>query len=207
MLLKKEGEPAYLEDWPLHYYEIEDIDQRGACLQEMLSRNPDSKEEQERLELYRRRFGKLVSGKHADAFMHGWVMIKVADPSHRLVFSRGHAEKEFRESLAELCVLDWPRTAQLDAEWRDFARTWVLACSGSASYKSAIFGILQSSDHTVALRMAAEIDQVTRIIPAQFGLEQECAQLHEIMKEVYVSLVAHGGEYWQEYSASKSASR
>jgi len=205
MLLKKEGEPEYLEDWPLHYYEIEDIDQRGACLQEMLSRNPDSPEEQERMALFRRRFGKIVSGRRADAFMHGWVMIKVADPSHRLAFSRRHAEREFRESLAELCVLDYPRSAQLEEEWKDFARTWILACSGSASYKSRIFGMLQSSDHVVALRMAAEIDQVTRIIPAQFGLEQECAQLHEIMRDAYVSALDHGEQYWQEYSASAAA--
>lgn len=51
MLLKKEINLNYLENWPEHYYEIKDINERENILKSYIEKNPDSVDDQNRLQL------------------------------------------------------------------------------------------------------------------------------------------------------------
>ena len=45
----------YMEEWPLHYYEIEDISEREHALTAFLAQHPDSLDDQKRLVLLHKR--------------------------------------------------------------------------------------------------------------------------------------------------------
>ena len=70
MLLKKE-KPAQidpLENWPEHYYEIENAKERKEILAQAISRGLDLPNDNYRMKLLEKRYGK--DGKN-DAFMKG----------------------------------------------------------------------------------------------------------------------------------------
>ena len=58
----------YMEEWPLHYYEIEDISEREQALTTFLELHPDSLDDQKRLVLLHKRFGDQASNR-GDRFM------------------------------------------------------------------------------------------------------------------------------------------
>ncbi|NCB33587.1 MAG: hypothetical protein EOM64_06855 [Erysipelotrichia bacterium] len=202
MLMRKQADPIYLEDWPEHYYEIRDIDQRELCLKEILKTHPESKEDQLRLDLFMRRFGERANHKPIDSFMRGWMMILVADKSQLTMVNHRRQELDLKHNLSELCVLNCERSPLLEAEWNDFARAWLRTCLTSTSYSSTLFGMMKTSEHSTAMRIAREIDEGTRIIPSRFRLEEECAALHEIMIRCYIEMVEDGQQYWNDYLAS-----
>lgn len=77
MLLKKE-KPAQidpLENWPEHYYEIENAKERKEILAQAISRGLDLPNDNYRMKLLEKRYGK--DGK-SDAFMKAWMMIKAS---------------------------------------------------------------------------------------------------------------------------------
>ena len=77
MLLKKE-KPAQidpLENWPEHYYEIENAKERKEILAQAISRGLDLPNDNYRMKLLEKRYGK--DGKN-DAFMKAWMMIKAS---------------------------------------------------------------------------------------------------------------------------------
>ena len=76
MLLKKEINLNYLENWPEHYYEIKDINERENILKSYIEKNPDSVDDQNRLQLLQKRFVCLKDHKRADLFMRGWINSK-----------------------------------------------------------------------------------------------------------------------------------
>ena len=71
MLLKKEINLNYLENWPEHYYEIKDINERENILKSYIEKNPDSVDDQNRLQLLQKRFVCLKDHKRVDLFMRG----------------------------------------------------------------------------------------------------------------------------------------
>lgn len=202
MLRKQEAQPEYLEDWPKHYHEIKDIDQREACLNEILRQHPDSADDLLRKDLFQRRFGERAEKKPIDKFMRGWMMIRISDKEKLSFINKKHQEKELRRNLAELCVLDCPENPFLEEEYQDFARTWIHTCVDSSSYKSTMFGMVQASDRNIAFRMANEIDAVTRTVPAQFGLEDSCRTLRTVMVREFISSIENGEQYWNDYCMS-----
>ena len=94
MLLKKEINLNYLENWPEHYYEIKDINERENILKSYIEKNPDSVDDQNRLQLLQKRFVCLKDHKRADLFMRGWINSKTLTTENIHFFNKKRIEKE-----------------------------------------------------------------------------------------------------------------
>lgn len=199
MLIKKEVNTAYLEDWPLHYYDIKDVNERERCLKKVLEEKPTSKEDAQRLQLLHYRYGELMQEKRADKFMRAWLLSKALTTENIHFFNKKRIEKEFRQYLKDLCVLEYDRNPILLDEWKSFAKEMIFMCCDSSSYKQIAVGLGHVSDKNVAMRIAGDIDDITKKLPTYFSLEEECKELHEIMKQSYIELLENGEIYWDYY--------
>lgn len=199
MLLKKEINLNYLENWPEHYYEIKDINERENILKSYIEKNPDSLDDQTRLQLLQKRFICLKDHKRADLFMRGWINSKTLSTENIHFFNKKRIEKEFRKCLEDLCILNYERSPILHEEWKSFSQEFILSCIDSHSYKQVAVGIGHVSDKNVAMRIAGDIDHITKKLPASFLLEEECKELHDIMVETYQQMLENGEQYWNDY--------
>lgn len=68
MLLNNEN-VDYLSEWPAHYYEIEDINERERILQLAIEQKLDPALDEKRLLILRKRFGDHPAEKRADLFL------------------------------------------------------------------------------------------------------------------------------------------
>ena len=202
MLLKKEINLNYLENWPEHYYEIKDINERENILKSYIEKNPDSLDDQNRLQLLQKRFACLKDHKRADLFMRGWINSKTLTTENIHFFNKKRIEKEFRQCLEDLCILNYERSPILHEEWKSFAQEFILSCIDSHSYKQVAVGIGHVSDKNVAMRIAGDIDHITKKLPASFLLEDECKELHDIMVETYQQMLENGEQYWNDYCSN-----
>ena len=202
MLLKKEINLNYLENWPEHYYEIKDINERENFLKSYIEKNPDSVDDQNRLQLLQKRFVCLKDHKRADLFMRGWINSKTLTTENIHFFNKKRIEKEFRQCLEDLCILNYERSPILHEEWKSFAQEFILSCIDSHSYKQIAVGIGHVSDKNVAMRIAGDIDHITKKLPASFLLEDECKELHDIMVETYQQMLENGEQYWNDYCSN-----
>lgn len=202
MLLKKEINLNYLENWPEHYYEIKDINERENILKSYIEKNPDSLDDQNRLQLLQKRFVCLKDHKRADLFMRGWINSKTLTTENIHFFNKKRIEKEFRQCLEDLCILNYKRSPILHEEWKSFAQEFILSCIDSHSYKQIAVGIGHVSDKNVAMRIAGDIDHITKKLPASFLLEDECKELHDIMVETYQQILENGEQYWNDYCSN-----
>ena len=202
MLLKKEINLNYLENWPEHYYEIKDINERENILKSYIEKNPDSLDDQNRLQLLQKRFVCLKDHKRADLFMCGWINSKTLTTENIHFFNKKRIEKEFRQCLEDLCILNYERSPILHEEWKSFAQEFILSCIDSHSYKQVAVGIGHVSEKNVALRIAGDIDHITKKLPASFLLEDECKELHDIMVETYQQMLENGEQYWNDYCSN-----
>lgn len=187
----------YLENWPAHYYDITDINKREDCLSEILRISPDSADDARRLEILRKRYGRIRT-KRPDLFMNAWLMIKVSGNDRPTFLTRKTFAREVRSYLAALCLVDFEYSEVLREEWEDFARTCITSFANSKTYRSAVFGLMQVSDKNTALRIAHDIIDVTKTIPSWYGYEKEAEPLYHIMKNAYLSLIENGDVYWDE---------
>ena len=106
MLLKKE-KPAQidpLENWPEHYYEIENAKERKEILAQAISRGLDLPNDNYRMKLLEKRYGK--DGKN-DAFMKAWMMIKASGAAGISFFNKRHLQKELKQYMKDLCLLEY----------------------------------------------------------------------------------------------------
>jgi hypothetical protein len=189
------------ENWPEAYYEEESLARRKEYLEAYLKDHPSSESDQRRLNILGQRFS--VKGKQeVDQFIRAWMMIKICENDRLSFLNRKSKEKELRENLRQLCILDSEKNDELIREWRDFARKYLIICCESRSYRTAAFGLIPMNDEKTAMRIAREVDLVTRIIPARFGLEEVCSAFRETVVDVYCSLLENGKEYWQSYLES-----
>lgn len=188
----------YMANWPKHYYEIEDINMREACLKKYIKEHPDSTEDKRRLEIFEKRYGKKAKKERGDEFIKSYMMILIAYTNNLHSFDTLRKEKELKSDLKNLCVLDFEHDELLFAEWKNFAEVYLSTCS-SHSYRSTLFGFLTLKDDVVAAKIAKEIDSVTRLAPRQFNLENECKKLREIMIDAYISQIKDGEAYWNDY--------
>ena len=201
MLTKNETvRPDVFENWPDSYYEEDSLVQRKAYLEQYLNDHPDSTSDLKRHALLEKRLAR--KGKQeTDLFIRAWMMIRICEEDRISFLNRKSKEKELRENLRQLCVLDYEMSDELIREWRDFARKYLIICCESHSYRTAAFGLIPMSDEKTALRIAREIDTVTRIVPSRFGLENACAPFRDTVIDVYCSLLENGSGYWQKYNS------
>lgn len=199
MLLKQEQNTNYLDNWPEHYYEIKDINERHRVLLDILKTQNKTSDDILRLEVLEFRFGKNIAAKRADRFMRGWINAKTLSTERISFFNKKRIEKEFRNCLKDLAVLDYARNDVLRGEWKSFSEEFILSCINSHSYKQIAIGVGHVSDKNVAMRIAGDIDSITKKLPASFSLEEECKELHEIMVKTYREMLENGAQYWNDY--------
>lgn len=202
MLLKKDA-PAkidYLNDWPKHYYEIEDVRERKHFLSLAIENELDMPNDAYRMKLLEKRFG---TDMKSDAFMRAWMMIKASGAAGISFLNKRHLQKELKQYMNDLCLLgyqpeDEPEHAMRSAEWKNFAHVFLMSCTGSKTYCSTLFGIVPVKDATVAKKIAEEIDFVTRVYPAKLSLEEPFLPFREIMVRTYCETIENGDVYWRE---------
>ena len=86
MLLNNEN-VDYLSEWPAHYYEIEDINERERILQLAIEQKLDPALDEKRLLILRKRFGDHPAEKRADHFLRAWMMIQAASAGGCLLYT------------------------------------------------------------------------------------------------------------------------
>lgn len=207
MLLNKEKAPTidYREDWPAHYYEIKDIDEREKLLTEMIDANAGDPGDRRRLEILRKRYpaNERTGGKRKDNFVAAWMELLIDGRLGTNFLNRKKRERDIRKHFTTLCVLDEEADSLLLEEWRQFAKLWIETCAGDRTYDSTAFGLFRLGDERLGKKIASEINEVTGLIPARFGLREELSIFRRIMKETYISMVDQGEHYWEEVSGEK----
>ena len=151
MLLKKE-KPAqidYLENWPEHYYEIENAKERKEILAQAISRGLDLPNDNYRMKLLEKRYGK--DGKN-DAFMKAWMMIKASGAAGISFFNKRHLQKELKQYMKDLCLLEYApenetEQAVLLTEWENFAKVLLASCTGSKLIAPLFLALCRSKMH------------------------------------------------------------
>ena len=184
-----------LEDWPAHYFEIENIAEREKILEERIASDPERIEDRERLKLLHKRFSVKTGAAWADRFMHAWLMLRVLQGQKTNRLNARRQKEQFHAELENLCVLDYPYSPMLQAEWGDFAERYILACADSRNYRTAILGFLPMKDEAIAQKILKEIDDLTGELPDRFGLRTECVQLRKAMLDAYGRMIEHGKDY------------
>ncbi len=188
----------YMADWPKHYFEIENINEREACLKKYLEEHKDSKDDIRRLELLQRRYGSKPSKERGDLFLRSYMMILISYKNSLNITSTPRKEKVLRKDLSGLGVLDLEYDELLKAEWENLADIYLQTCEGH-SYRSTLFGFVTLKDDVVAAKIANEIDIVTRLAPREFHLEDECSKIREVFINTYKKRIKNGDRYWLDY--------
>ncbi len=187
MKLNPEFREEYLIDWPSRYYEL-DPEIRLCALCEQLRRNPDSRSDQRRLELFQLRY----DDRFNDRFLNAWMMLKVCDnvPAGFLLKRKQNAD--IRNELSRLCIGKESPDEPLKAEWKNFADMLIRMYANSPSYRSAVFGMGSVSDRNTAYRLAHEIETVTKTVPARVSLEEAAQPFRSALLERYKDLIPNG---------------
>ncbi len=192
-MLKKETDlTALKENWPEHYYEIDDVLLRKQLLEE----HPEDARSRELLDIWNQRFH-VRNGKAADRFMEAWLMLKIASDVPVSFLNRRAKEKELLKYAGFLHLSD--ASEKMQREWRDFARTLLITCADTRAYRTAIFGLIDLGDKITAMRIAEEIDRVTGIYPAQLQQEELFREFRTVLIQAYQDILNHGAELWHEY--------
>ncbi len=76
-----------------------------------------------------------------------------------------------------------------EADLMEFAEFFVDSSMNSKAYKTAVFGAIPMSDAGAATRLAEHIDEITRIIPSRFALEEEGRPLRAALLAAFRKLV------------------
>lgn len=210
MLLRKDAGPQidYLEDWPIHYYEIESATEKQAQLAIAIEKQLDPQSDFYRKKLLEKRYFSLNKNGNADAFMHAWMMIKASAATGVSFFTKKKLERELLSYMDELCLYHYEPEAPEEKkilldEWNDFARQFIASCVGSRTYCSTLFGFVPVKDAVVAKKLAEEIELVTGRYPAQLGHAEAFLPLREIFIHNYCQMIENGQSYWEETQINK----
>ena len=76
-----------------------------------------------------------------------------------------------------------------EGELIEFAEFFVQSSMNSKAYKTAVFGAIPMSDAGAATRLAADIDEITRVIPGRLGMEIDAGNLRTALLSVYKKLI------------------
>ena len=184
----------YLKDWPARYYDIPTGTLRMKYLKMAQENNLAVEADHYREKLCKKRFFAQNSTGNVDGFLHAWTMIKASSVAGVSFFQKKRLIRELESYLRDFCLLDYEpenetEASVLTAEWSDFARYFISSCVGSKSYCSTLFGFVPIKDSTVAEKIAAEIDVVTKEYPAKLGYEEAFVPLRNIIKDTYREMI------------------
>lgn len=202
MLLQNDTqEPIdYLQDWPMHYYEIPTAIQRMTILDDAEKKGITTGIDIYRKILCQKRFFSINQKGTVDSFLNAWMMIKASSAAGVTLLQKKRLKRELITYMGMLCLTDFDYHTEesltaLTEEWRDFARYFIYSCTGSKAYCSTLFGFVPIKDSVIAEKIAAEIVQVTMDYPAKFGLEAEFSPFRNIMYDTYYQMISHGETY------------
>lgn len=194
------------EDWPIRFYESKDPLARLDALEARLRDLPENTEEHARREILLKRFPELKNGKQPerDGFIAAWMMLLIVGRSGVNFLNRKKLKKDIETQLNALGILNCSTdTALLAREWESFAALWIETCVQDRTYTSTAFGMFRLKDDRLASKIAAEIDEATRLIPAKFGYEAECADFRTVVIRCFEQRIENGAYYWQKYMSAQ----
>ena len=108
--------------------------------------------------------------------MNAWMMIQVIGQTSVNFLNIKKLGREMKEYIACLSQGE---------DLKEFAPYFIDACLTSKTYRTAVFGTMSMSDAGAAVRIAQDIDEVTRKIPEKFGLLEESAPVREALLEAF----------------------
>ena len=160
----------YLSEWPAHYYEIEDINERERILKLAIEQKLDPAGDEKRLLVLKKRFGEKQAEKRADHFLHAWMMIQATGAGGVSFFQKKRQKKELCGYFSQLGIqMEETKNVEkepdredacgyvLEEEWKNFAYTYLASCTGSRAYCSTLFGIVPIKDAAVDERLPGSI--------------------------------------------------
>ena len=178
----------YLADWPAHYYELSP-DKRLAALNEHINRSPDSADDLRRSELFQKRYDAAFK----DLFLQAWMMLKAADAQPSGFLMKRKFEQDVRKEFERLCIhTDSEPDPVLKEEWVNFADSLIRMYLSSPSYRAAVFGMGAVNERNTALRLATEIETVTKTVPERASLQAAMQPFRAIVLERFCMLVPDG---------------
>ncbi len=105
--------------------------------------------------------------------MNAWLMIQVIGQTSINILNSRKLAKEMSLHLETLIYGE--------EDLNEFADYFIDSCLSSRSYKTTLFGALPMSDNGAAVRIAQDINEVTKVIPQRFGYGEERKILNEAM--------------------------
>lgn len=186
----------FKENWPQSYYEESSPEVRKAMLDEILKEHPDSAADQRRKRIYDFRYGK--GRKHADGFLHAWLMIKIMDQDSVNLLNRNAKKEELRKQMQAIGLPDDDPPEELKQEWKHFAKTVIETNAKDRTYGSTVMGLIGIGDENTIFKLTDEINAVTKYIPDRLGLKKEMEELRKIFHDTFVEMVQNGENYWKE---------
>lgn len=202
MLLKETNgkQTDFLQDWPLHYYELPTAAERILALDEAARQGLSTDLDEYRRALCEKRFFSKNKEGTTDAFMNAWMMIKASAAAGVSFLQRKRLKRELEEYMDILCLtgFDSENEKSLLArrdEWTDFAKRFIHSCTDSKAYCSTLFGFVPIKDSVIAEKIASEILLVTEQYPSRLGYAAEFAPLREVMCTTYCQMIHNGESY------------
>ncbi len=111
--------------------------------------------------------------------MNAWLMIQVIGQTSINILNSRKLAKEMSLHLETLIYGE--------EDLNEFADYFIDSCLSSRSYKTTLFGALPMSDNGAAVRIAQDINEVTRVIPQRFGYGEESKILNETMWKAFAA--------------------
>lgn len=195
----------FLEDWPLHYYELPSGIERIKALNEAAVQGICTDLDEYRKIMCEKRFFAKNDKGTTDAFLNAWMMIKASAAAGVSFLQKKRLKRELEEYMDILCLTGFDSEnekallARAD-EWSDFAKSFIHSCTGSKAYCSTLFGFVPIKDSVIAEKISAEIMLVTKQYPSKFGYAAAFAPLHEVMCATYCQMI-HDGESYLQHQA------
>ena len=115
--------------------------------------------------------------------MKAWLMIQVIGQTSVNFLNIKRLKGEMAEHFAVL--MDPGDFWTSEEKLKDFSEYFIDSCLHSKAYTTAVFGIMSMSESGAATRLAQDIIEVTKKIPARFGLEEESRTVHNVFLETY----------------------
>ena len=181
----------YNEDYPNSYYSLTDIEIK----KELIALHP---EDLEIINLFNKRYK-----DNFDLFLQAWLSLKQLSTESIHFYNKKRMEKELKENLTKLCILDYPMSSYLEKEWSNFFITLFSICLDSSSYRNIALGVAKVSLKDTYMRLCFDIDTITSILPSKFQLEKNCIPFKNTALNTFFSYIEDAEEIWETYQSSK----
>ena len=160
------------KSWPENYYSCSDPVKRRELLEKEIREN-HREEDAVRREVFEKRYAFHKNG-FEDRFILAWLELTKTDKN------RAGIEK-YKALCRELCIsADEPADVLME-EWQAFAAVWIDSCLSSRSYSTGVWGLVPLGEKKTAMRIAGDIDYVTRILASCAGMEKEFRPLRSVL--------------------------